>query len=327
MKNPRPQAGVNPQFERTDTLAMPVLDDTARFAIPAIPVDSADLAASLREQEQRLELSAHRVAELESGLAAAQQRCAELQRECERLRQRSAPESAAAAESAAVAALTMQLAVLRRQNEKLHEALTTVQAQLAVREAMLAEADAAAAEAARVAAGTPPEATVSDSGEWRQRCAELSAALESERALALDRAQLQEGRLAALEVELDAVRVRLQAQEAQASEEALARTAQPRPVGSVLRVLVRDEGGAQVVYPLGRHTTIGRTPDNDIQVNASYVSRNHAVLLAGTDHCIIEDLNSTNGLLVNGRRVVREVLHDGDTVTIGRTHFRYQQRT
>jgi pSer/pThr/pTyr-binding forkhead associated (FHA) protein len=128
-------------------------------------------------------------------------------------------------------------------------------------------------------------------------------------------------------VELDAVRVRLQAQEAHASEEALARAAQPRPVGSVLRVLVRDEGGAQVVYPLGRHTTIGRTPDNDIQVNASYVSRNHAALLAGTDHCIIEDLNSTNGLLVNGRRVGRQVLHDGDTVTIGKTHFRYQQRT
>lgn len=325
MKRPRPQPGFNPQFERTDTLPEPVpgLDDTARFAIPAIPVDTADLAASLREQEQRLELSAHRVAELEAGLTAAQQRCAVLQGECEMLRHRSAPESAAEAESAAVAVLTAQLTLLRRQNEKLHEALGTVQGQLAVREAMLADAE----EATRAGVGAPAADPVTDSDEWRQRCAGLSAALESERALAVERAQLQEGRLAALEVELDVVRARLQAQEALASEEGLNRAAQPRPVGSVLRTLVRDEGGAQVVYPLGRHTTIGRTPDNDIQVNASYVSRNHAVLLAGTDHCIIEDLNSTNGLLVNGHRTGRQVLHDGDTVTIGKTHFRYQQRT
>ncbi len=323
MKRPQKDRSVHPQFERTDTLPVPVLDDTARFAIPAIPVDTVDLAASLREQEQRLELSSHRVAELEAGLAAAHQRCAELQRECEVLRGRFAPAAAAQAESAAVAALQAELAVLRRQNECLHEALGTVQGQLAVREAMLAEAE----QAARDARPEPAPAAASDSAEWRQRCAELSTALESERAAALDRAQVQEGRLAALEVELDAVRVRLQVQEVQASEEEMARAAQPRPVGSVLRVLVRDEGGAQVVYPLGRHTTIGRTPDNDIQVNATYVSRNHAVLLAGTDHCIIEDLNSTNGLLVNGRRVGRQVLHDGDTVTIGKTHFRYQQRT
>jgi hypothetical protein len=321
MKPSRSQQGVFPQLERTDTLTMPALDDTARFAIPAIPVDAVDLAATLREQERLLQLSAHRVAELESGLAAAQQRCAELQRECDLLRQQAAPPSAAEVESAAVARLSAQLAQLQRQNERLHEALGTVQGQLAVREAMLAEAE----EAARTAA--PAAVVVPDDEDWRQRCAELSAALESERAQALDRAQQQEGRLAALEVELDAVRVRLQAQQALATEESSGRTAQPRPVGSVLRALVRDEGGAQVVYPLGRHTTIGRTPDNDIQVNASYVSRNHAVLLAGTDHCIIEDLNSTNGLLVNGRRVTREVLHDGDTVTIGKTHFRYQQRT
>lgn len=323
MKRPQPQRNVNPQFERTDTLPVPTLEDTARFAIPAIPVDTADLAASLREQEQRLVLSSHRVAELEAGLAAAHQRCAELQQECDRLRGRAAPDAAAQVQSAPVAALNARLALLQRQNESLHEALCSVQGQLAVRDAMLAEAE----EAARDARPEPARAAVPESEEWRLRCTELNTALESERAAALERAQQQEGRLAALEVELDAVRVRLQAQQAQASEEALASAAQPRPVGSVLRVLVRDEGGAQVVYPLGRHTSIGRTPDNDIQVNASYVSRNHAALLAGTDHCIIEDLNSTNGMLVNGRRVARQVLHDGDTVTIGKTHFRYQQRT
>jgi DNA repair exonuclease SbcCD ATPase subunit len=99
------------------------------------------------------------------------------------------------------------------------------------------------------------------------------------------------------------------------------------PAAENIRVLVRQEGGADVVYPLGRRTTVGRTPDNDIQVDTVHVSRHHAVLLSNSDHCIVEDLNSTNGVLVNGRRVGRQILHDGDAVTIGRTEFRYQQRS
>ena len=98
------------------------------------------------------------------------------------------------------------------------------------------------------------------------------------------------------------------------------------PIGTTLRVLVREEDGTEVVYPLGRHTTIGRTPDNDIQVNTTFVSRHHAVLLTSSEHCIIEDLNSTNGIVVNGQRVGRQLLHDGDVVTVGKTHFRYETR-
>jgi FHA domain len=94
-----------------------------------------------------------------------------------------------------------------------------------------------------------------------------------------------------------------------------------------LRVLLRQEGGTELAYPLGRRTTVGRTPENDIQVDTTFVSRHHAVLLSNSDHCIVEDLNSTNGVLVNGRRVGRQILHDGDTVTVGRTDFIYQQRS
>jgi uncharacterized protein (UPF0335 family) len=96
---------------------------------------------------------------------------------------------------------------------------------------------------------------------------------------------------------------------------------------TALRVLIRQEGGSDVVYPISRRTGIGRTPDNDIQVDAAWISRHHAVLLSSPDHCIVEDLNSTNGVLVNGRRVGRQILHDGDVVTVGKTEFRYQQRS
>jgi pSer/pThr/pTyr-binding forkhead associated (FHA) protein len=78
---------------------------------------------------------------------------------------------------------------------------------------------------------------------------------------------------------------------------------------------------------LGRKTTIGRTPDNDVQVDAKFVSRHHAVILAGPTHTIIEDLNSTNGVIVNGRRILRQTLKDGDIVLIGKAPFRFAVRS
>jgi predicted nucleic acid-binding Zn-ribbon protein len=91
--------------------------------------------------------------------------------------------------------------------------------------------------------------------------------------------------------------------------------------------LIRQEGGAELVHTLGKRTTVGRTPDNDIQIDTTYISRHHAVVLVSATQCVIEDLNSTNGVLVNGRRINRHMLHDGDAVTIGKTEFRYQKRS
>jgi len=77
---------------------------------------------------------------------------------------------------------------------------------------------------------------------------------------------------------------------------------------------------------LGRRTTIGRTPDNDLQIDAKFVSRHHAVVLAGPAHTIIEDLGSTNGVLVNNQRISRQPLKDGDVIVIGRARFRFVVR-
>ena len=60
----------------------------------------------------------------------------------------------------------------------------------------------------------------------------------------------------------------------------------------------------------------------EMQIDSQSVSRNHAVLLKGTRELIVEDLNSTNGVLVNGRKVSRQLLNDGDVLTIGETQFR-----
>jgi chromosome segregation ATPase len=97
------------------------------------------------------------------------------------------------------------------------------------------------------------------------------------------------------------------------------------PEGAV-RLLIRTDGDSEVVHVLGRKTTVGRTPDNDLQIDAKFISRNHAVILAGPNHTIIEDLNSTNGVAVNGRRITRHTMRDGDTVSIGKTSFRFAVR-
>ena len=92
------------------------------------------------------------------------------------------------------------------------------------------------------------------------------------------------------------------------------------------RVLIRTDGNTDFVHVLGRRTRIGRGSDNELVLDTKHISRYHAVLLAGPVHTSIEDLNSTNGVFVNGKRVSRQVLKDGDRVTVGRTQFRYTVR-
>ena len=99
----------------------------------------------------------------------------------------------------------------------------------------------------------------------------------------------------------------------------------PLPDGAV-RLLIYNEDGREIAHVLGRKTSIGRTPDNDLQIEAKWVSRHHCVILVGPVSAIIEDLNSTNGVLVNGRRVVRHTLSDGDQIAIGRAHYRFAVR-
>jgi len=94
----------------------------------------------------------------------------------------------------------------------------------------------------------------------------------------------------------------------------------------VTRLLIQSQDGGEIVHVLGRKTSIGRTPDNDLQLDAKYISRHHAVILVGPVNAVIEDLNSTNGVQVNGRRITRHTLRDGDQIAIGRVHYRFVVR-
>jgi chromosome segregation ATPase len=88
-------------------------------------------------------------------------------------------------------------------------------------------------------------------------------------------------------------------------------------------LFARTDGDTGIVHLLGRRTTMGRTPDNDVRIDAEFISRHHAVALRAGAKTVIEDLNSTNGTYVNGQRINRRTLKDGDLVTLGKTEFRY----
>jgi predicted nucleic acid-binding Zn-ribbon protein len=130
-----------------------------------------------------------------------------------------------------------------------------------------------------------------------------------------------DGRIQQLEADLEK-----RAAVAESSDSA-AQTGEEIALEGPARVLIRTDGNTDFVHVLARRTRIGRGSDNEIVLDTKHVSRYHAVLLAGPVHTSIEDLNSTNGVFVNGKRVARQVLKDGDRVTIGRTQYRYTVRS
>jgi pSer/pThr/pTyr-binding forkhead associated (FHA) protein len=92
--------------------------------------------------------------------------------------------------------------------------------------------------------------------------------------------------------------------------------------------ILQTKDDSPVVFRLsaGSVKTVGRTARADFILDAALVSRLHCRLTADkSDQLIVEDLGSTNGTLVNGRRVDRQVLKAGDTVTIGRVEFEVAQ--
>ncbi len=99
-------------------------------------------------------------------------------------------------------------------------------------------------------------------------------------------------------------------------------TPQPRPpVGRVVLSIKGAEIDRALLVP-GRFI-IGRTSDNDMQVDSKYVSRHHMQFVTSVDDCYVEDLNSTNGVILNGKRVRRHKLQPGDIVKLGLHEMTY----
>ncbi len=108
-------------------------------------------------------------------------------------------------------------------------------------------------------------------------------------------------------------------------EQAAPGESRPRDDRILATLTLRSEDRVVTEVPLrdGR-LIIGRTSDNDLQVESRFVSRHHCQITTTEQACVIEDLNSTNGMLVRGRRIRRHALADGDVIALGQHELHYR---
>ena len=69
--------------------------------------------------------------------------------------------------------------------------------------------------------------------------------------------------------------------------------------------------------------TIGRKPHNDIQIDNLAISGEHAAIMTILDDSFLEDLNSTNGTIVNGQQIKKHFLQNNDVVEMGKYKLKF----
>jgi pSer/pThr/pTyr-binding forkhead associated (FHA) protein len=92
------------------------------------------------------------------------------------------------------------------------------------------------------------------------------------------------------------------------------------------RLVIKNGGFEGMSFELSAaETLIGRNPGTDITLLDEGISREHAIILydESEDSYVVEDLQSTNGTQVNGKRVRSVALSDGDELRVGRTLFQF----
>ena len=96
-----------------------------------------------------------------------------------------------------------------------------------------------------------------------------------------------------------------------------------RPRLVVQHSKVIDDGK---VFQIKSGVTIGRSPRSQIALPDEYVSQTHARIFARRQFLFIEDLGSTNGTFIDGRRIEGEhQIKPGQEIVIGDTIFRYEE--
>jgi pSer/pThr/pTyr-binding forkhead associated (FHA) protein len=85
---------------------------------------------------------------------------------------------------------------------------------------------------------------------------------------------------------------------------------------------ITGDGKRHEVHLEGRTSlTLGRTPEADVCIPETRISRIHAEIRLWDSEYVIKDLNSRNGVYVNGTRVLVAVLKVGDVIRIGTQEF------
>lgn len=102
-------------------------------------------------------------------------------------------------------------------------------------------------------------------------------------------------------------------------------TAQPEPIEEKIYpklTLVDTKTHDFKILPLTGKTTIGRRRSNDLVLSDNTVSGQHCIILTDGDDIYIQDLDSTNGTFLNGKRIhEKTVLQRGDKLMLGKQEF------
>lgn len=89
------------------------------------------------------------------------------------------------------------------------------------------------------------------------------------------------------------------------------------------KLLVQETAGVREFELVDAEVRIGRELDNALRLSDPSISRHHAVIRRTVDGYEVEDLQSSNGVLVNGTKVQTLALQDGDRVTLGQVHMTF----
>ena len=90
------------------------------------------------------------------------------------------------------------------------------------------------------------------------------------------------------------------------------------------KLIVESNGSSIEEFQLDKEcVTIGRKPDNDIELNNLSVSAHHAQVITILNDSFLEDLNSTNGTFVNAKLIRKFALRNGDVIRIGEFQLKY----
>ena len=89
-------------------------------------------------------------------------------------------------------------------------------------------------------------------------------------------------------------------------------------------LLISRGGKVLTRATLGQRTLIGRSEHNDVCLPSPYLSRHHAVIVGTPQGYYVVDLNSINGLSLNGRTIERAVLCDQDLLVVGPFRLKVQ---
>jgi predicted component of type VI protein secretion system len=94
------------------------------------------------------------------------------------------------------------------------------------------------------------------------------------------------------------------------------------------KLILTIDGATISEHALNKETiTIGRRPENDIQVDNLAVSGKHAQVITILNDSFLEDMNSTNGTYVNGSLIKKHALKHNDIIGIGKHQLKYMNES